>query len=255
MSSIFFNTPFHSGLAAAGQTIEWLPMDTKERHEQNLQDPTFAAIADSNGWTASRPIEYNINSQGFRGKEFDNSVANIVTLGCSFTIGTGLREHETWPYLLGNKLGLHVHNIAQGGWSTDTLFRMAHYWIPQLAPDLVIMLAPTATRLELKKNEHEYLNITSHDNITRDNYLQNWFSNQQNYKLNQLKNTLAIEMICKQLNIKFICYSANVEMPTRWALNNARVPKNPTNIARDNMHCGSESHVAFVEKILKDLHV
>ena len=239
--------PHHTAQLQAGQSLEWMPTDSKARYDENLKDPLFVTIAHQNGWTQYQPITYNINSQGFRGKDFDTTVKNIVTLGCSFTIGIGLRESETWPYLLGNKLGLPVHNIAWGGWSTDTLFRMAQYWVPALEPDLVVMLAPSATRLELKIGDHEYPSITPHDDISNDNYLKHWFANDSNSELNQIKNTLAIEMICKKLNIRFMCYSQDTEMTGRLA-------HNPTNVARDNMHCGAKTHNTFVEKILRDLH-
>lgn len=247
MSSTFVNMPMHQGLKFAGQVLEWLPTDTEELYQKNLQNSEFVAVADKHGWTANRPITYCINSQGFRGKEFDSTVNNVLTLGCSFTIGIGLNEQETWPYLLGSRLGQHVHNIAWGGWSADTLFRMAQYWIPKLAPDLVVVLTPNAARIELVIGNEQYKDIISSDPATHDNYLQNWFTNQQNHELNQLKNTLAIEMICKQAAIKFMCYSQNTEMTSR-------VSANPENVARDNLHCGAESHVDFVEKILKDIH-
>jgi hypothetical protein len=124
---------------------------------------------------------------------------------------------------------------------------MAQYWVPALEPDLVVMLTPSATRLELKIGNHEYLNITSHDNISHDNYLKHWFANDSNSELNQIKNTMAIEMICKKLNIRFMCYSQGTEMTGRLA-------HDPTNVARDNMHCGTKTHNMFVEKILRDLH-
>jgi hypothetical protein len=247
MSSAFLNAPFNSSLRYAGQTLEWLPTDTEKNYKQNLQNSEFAVIAQQHGWTQPRSITYNINSCGFRGKEFDTTVKNIVTLGCSFTVGIGLRENETWPYILGEKLGLSVHNIAWGGWSCDTLFRMSQYWIPKLCPDLVVVLAPGAARLELKTNDTEHLIVTSHDDISNDVYLKHWFANDLNSELNQIKNTMAIEMICKKLNIRFMCYFSDTEMA-------GRLLHDPTNVARDNMHCGTKTHNTFVEKILKDLH-
>ena len=247
MSSAFLNAPINSSLKYTGQTLAWLPTDTEANYKQNLQNSEFAVIAQQHGWTQPWPITYNINSCGYRGKEFDPSVKNIVTLGCSFTIGIGLRESETWPYLLGNKLGLPVHNIAWGGWSCDTLFRMSQYWIPKLGPELVVMLAPSAARVELKTNDQGYLNITSHDDMSDDNYLKHWFANDSNSELNRIKNTMAIEMICKKLNIRFMCYLQDTEMT-------GRLPHDPTNVARDNIHCGTKTHNTFVEKILRDLH-
>jgi hypothetical protein len=239
--------PYHDAQFWAGQSLEWMPTDSKAKYDENLRDPLFVAIADEKGWTKNPPITYDMNKQGFRGKDFDSSVKNIVTLGCSFTIGVGLRENETWPYILGEKLALPVHNIAWGGWSCDTLFRMSRYWIPELCPDLVVMLAPSSVRLELITSDTEYFNYSPHDDISNNNYLKHWFANDLNSELNRIKNTMAIEMICKKLNIRFMCYLQDEEMT-------GRVPHDPTNVARDNMHCGTKTHNMFVEKILKDLH-
>ena len=239
--------PHHTAQLQAGQSLEWMPTDSKARYDENLKDPLFVAIAHQNGWTNNSSITYDINSQGFRGKDFDPSVKNILTLGCSFTIGVGLRENETWPYILGEKLALPVHNIAGGGWSCDTLFRLSRYWIPELHPDLVVMLAPSSARLELITSDNEELTVTSHDDISNNSYLKRWFANDSNSELNRIKNTMAIEMICKKLNIRFMCYSQDTEMTGRLA-------HDPTNVARDNMHCGAKTHNMFVEKILRDLH-
>lgn len=239
--------PYHTAQFWAGQSLEWMPTDSKEKYDENLRDPVFVAIADEKGWTKNTPITYAINSQGFRGKDFDSSAKNIVALGDSFTIGVGLRENETWPYILGEKLALPVHNIAWGGWSCDTLFRMSRYWIPELCPDLVVMLAPSSVRLELLTSDTEELTVTSHDDISNNNYLKHWFANDSNSELNRIKNIMAIEMICKKLNIRFMCYLQDTEMTGRLATD-------PTNVARDNMHCGTKTHSMFVEKILRDLH-
>jgi len=246
MSDVVIDLPWHNEQLYAGQSLEWMPTDSKIRYDQNIKDPEFVAIAQANGWTTDLPITYDINSHGFRGKDFNSSIKNMVTLGCSFTVGIGLRENETWPYILGDKLGLHVHNIAHGGWSCDTLFRMARYWIPELRPDMVVMLAPSY-RLELTTGDTDHLIITPHDNISNDTYLKHWFANDSNSELNRIKNILAIEMICKKLNIKFMCYLQDKEMPGRLA-------HDPTNVARDNMHSGTKTHNMFVEKILRDLH-
>jgi hypothetical protein len=223
-----------------------MPTDTKAKYNENLKDPLFVAIAEEKGWTKNTPITYDLNSQGFRGKEFDPSVKNIVTLGDSFTIGVGLQENETWPYILGEKLALTVHNIAWGGWSCDTLFRMARYWIPELSPDLVVMLAPSAGRLEVITGDTEELIVLPRDDIANNDYLKHWFANDSNSELNRIKNIMAIELICKKLNIKFMCYLQDEEMT-------GRLSHDPTNVARDNMHCGTKTHNVFVEKILRDL--
>lgn len=246
MSDVVNVPPFHTAQFWAGLSLEWMPTDSKAKYNENLKDPLFVAIAEEKGWTKNTPITYDLNSQGFRGKEFDSSVKNIVTLGDSFTIGVGLRENETWPYILGEKLALTVHNIAWGGWSCDTLFRMARYWIPELRPDLVVMLAPSAGRLEVITGDTEELIVLPRDDIANNDYLKHWFANDSNSELNRIKNIMAIELICKKLNIKFMYYMQDEEMT-------GRLSHDPTNVARDNMHCGTKTHNVFVEKILRDL--
>lgn len=65
------------------------------------------------------PIEYNINSYGFRSKEFSqNDGQRALALGCSQTFGFGLQEEYTWSQILSNKLNIDIDNLAQGGDST-----------------------------------------------------------------------------------------------------------------------------------------
>ncbi len=58
-------------------------------------------------------IEYKYNSIGYRSEEFGSH--NIMTLGCSYTFGTGLNIEQTWPYMLSNKMSMSYANLSYPG--------------------------------------------------------------------------------------------------------------------------------------------
>ena len=72
-------------------------------------------------------------------------------------------------------------------------------------------------------------------------YTVHWFMNEENHRINAVKNKLAIEKICDNLNIPFWWYFANDHMTGQG---------NPP--ARDLRHCGQEAHEKFVRTMLND---
>ena len=87
---IFKNAPWHFGMQHAGQTLEWLPTDTKESYLRLIQDPRHLEHFRKYGWDQPGTITYKINSHGFRSNEFKLGVPNMVALGCSYSVGIGL---------------------------------------------------------------------------------------------------------------------------------------------------------------------
>ena len=70
-------------------------------------------------------ISLNINSSGFRGKEFDlnNGNRNVLVLGDSYAFGSGVEDNETFPALLEEKLRnngapVNILNTAVPAWGT-----------------------------------------------------------------------------------------------------------------------------------------
>ena len=82
--------PWHFGMKYAGQTVEWLPTDTEESYRKLIQEPRHQEHFRRHGWDQPGAITYQINSNGFRAPEFELGTANIVTLGCSYSVGIGL---------------------------------------------------------------------------------------------------------------------------------------------------------------------
>jgi hypothetical protein len=65
----------------------------------------------------------------------------ILTVGDSFTEGEELadREHQAWPYLLGQELALPVRNLGRSGNSNDAMIRQLITALSQQSYSLVVV--------------------------------------------------------------------------------------------------------------------
>lgn len=243
--------PWHFGTYHAGTTQEWLPTDTKENFERLMQDPDHRKYFKNLGWDQPGAITYKINSEGFRCDEFDYETPCMISLGCSFTIGTGLPIESIWPTLISSTTGLKLANLAWGGNSSDTCFRLAEYWIPRLRPQLVTMLAPPASRLEILLDTNPYhlpVDVIMPETssalfLQPDMFLKHWHLIDENSRLNQLKNCLAIRQLCAEHNIP--CLIERVE-------DHMQHSREEIGYARDFMHGGPIIHKRIAEKMLDD---
>jgi hypothetical protein len=229
------------------KTLDWFPSDTKERLQESMQKHKYKAYIQSKGWDQPGAITYKFNSNAFRSEEFDPAADNLVALGCSFTMGVGLPIQTVWPSLLGHALNLHVCNLGWGGFAADSCFRMAEYWIPYLNPKLVVFLVPNKPRLEIIVNENIGETVTImptnfEDHPHLSGFIKHWFGQDENSRLNNKKNQLAVEAICRQLDIPFLYYEAEPEMGKTSVVDHAR----------DILHTGPTAHKIFIEKIIND---
>lgn len=248
----FNDPPWHFGVQYSNTINEWLPSDTEESYKNLIQNPDHKQYFDQQGWTTPGSITYQINSYGFRSDEFTDNDDSMIALGCSFTLGTGLPLDAIWPTLVGNALDLRVYNLAWGGNSADTCFRLAEYWIPKLNPKLVCMLTPPEARIELlldgtswSKSEVFLPESKSAFFSSNDIYLKHWFINDENARLNSIKNKLAIQKICEQFDIPFIVYDSINEMSKS---------REEVGYARDYMHAGPIGHQLLADKIIRDYY-
>ena len=227
-------------------TFDWFPTDTKERLQESMQKHKYKAYIQSKGWDQPGAITYKFNSNAFRSEEFDPAADNLVALGCSFTMGVGLPIQTVWPSLLGDALNLHVCNLGWGGFAADSCFRMAEYWIPYLNPTLVVFLVPDMARLEIIVDEKtgdaiRLMAVTVEHHPHLNEFTKHWFGQDENSRLNNKKNQLAVEAICHQLGIPILCYEVPIEMGS-----------DRFDVARDLKHAGPGTHKKFTEKIIND---
>ena len=240
--------PWHCGMYYTGQTLEWMPTDTKENFEKLIRDPVHYQYFKDHGWLDPLAITYQINQEGFRCEEFVSNTPCVVTLGCSYTMGIGLPLKDLWSTLVGKSLGLRVYNLAWGGNSIDTCFRLARYWIPRLKPQVVLMLAPPRARVEVSTIERtsppvEVFMPASCSSLFNSNdvFLKHWFGNEENHYHNQEKNMLAIESIARKNGARYAALQADQE---------GSCARDTVGYARDHMHAGPIGHVMIAESLL-----
>jgi hypothetical protein len=229
-------------------TFQWWPTDTEARFNEMMQDPIHRAYFQEKGWDKPDGISYHFNNQGFRAQSIDDNFDpqndNLVALGCSFTMGIGLPYKDLWPTRLAQVLNLKACNFGQGGGSSDRCFRLAEYWVPHLKPKLVVLLNPPRGRMEVVINQdtREPEGIMPMDDHP-DAFVKKWMSVDENQRLNNLKNSLAIEAMCNRLGIPFLPYEAD-----KWMSRS----REEAEYARDYFHAGPEGHKSFTERILGD---
>jgi hypothetical protein len=203
MSKIPF-TSFYFNLA--NRELNWLVSDTEENYKNNLKDRYFALKI--NGWL-DKKITYKFNSLGFRSDEFTND-PTAMFLGCSNTMGVGLPVEETWANIVAKTLNLNYANLAIGGGSPDLAFRMCLGYIDKVKPKIVFYREPPPGRLELMTVAGrngvvgEQLFLGQLDPNYDDKFLLKYAAEQSNILLNYQKNSLAIQSLCLERNIKFV---------------------------------------------------
>jgi hypothetical protein len=225
----------------AKQPIEWIPTDTKELFEKNLQDPKQKIKLKQYEWL-DKKITYNLNSYGFRTTEFTET-EKFIALGCSFTFGVGLPEEEIWTSLLSNQLNLPNWNLGVNGGSSDTSYRLAKYFIPMLRPKFVVMLEPPGNRLEICNHGSPNIVTGTNNQAWGDqHFLKTWFFYDENNYLRAEKNKQAIAYLCNQYNIDFYCYNSD-----------CITMHNNTSFARDLKHPGTAAHIKFANCVYQDI--
>jgi hypothetical protein len=124
-------------------TNKWSGTDSRENFERNRQ-----ALGSS--WRYyNKEITYDVNSSGFRTKEWKdiNWKDSIVVIGCSCTYGVGLAEDETLCSILQEKTSLPVVNLGYPGGSNTLIANMCASMINKFtAPRAVIIIWSSADR-------------------------------------------------------------------------------------------------------------
>lgn len=226
--------PTHNYKQYANSKLQWLPSDTEELFIKNKKEKLQELR--SSGWLNTE-IEYSFNSYGFRSEEFSTS-PSILYLGCSFTVGIGLRVEHSWPYLVSTAMNLKCFNLGLGASSNDTAFRMAEYWIKELKPKIVLLLSPFFLRYETLQQQKDGT-LLSIDHSINDKTVKNQMICEENSRLNKIKNKLAVKTIAENNYAKFFSYDTE-NFPI-------------IDLARDLQHPGIQSNKFFANKILNEL--
>jgi len=141
----------------------------------------------------------------------------LLALGDSFTYGEELaNQHLSWPYLLGQRMGPNVVNLAKPAASNDSIVRrLLEYIIAQQDPvDLVVIGWSMLGRQEFADDVGYYSiwpgysgNLFQQDrSVWRQDLVKyfNQYHNRQHYHVRYLEQVILVQNFLKSRNIKYV---------------------------------------------------
>lgn len=220
------------------KTYNFMGTDTQKLWNQNKKNIPSLDYYNFN------KITYRLNNFGYRTPyDFKKGDEVNIFLGCSHTIGYGIELEKTWPYLLNEKIGGNLVNLAVGGCPIDRQFRELYTWMNFFNVKNIFHFQPLYAREEFLSN-HESLKFTVHspidkikDNIN-ENFLLDIFGSDIHIMSKYTSTILAIEGISNRIGSDYYYLH---ELP-KHNLNG--IP------ARDNMHMDVSGH----QKIYEDFY-
>lgn len=213
-------------------------------------------------------IQYKMNEYGYRSDSFKNlSNYNVLTLGCSWTMGIGVHDDFIWPNLVGKQFG-KVFNYGMYGVSTSFISKTLHKIVSsEFKPDLVLIMWPGFSRRDYIREDGSFKKIGGF-RLANDNDLI-WKNDDEDILFIQLRNDyqdlmifweayMFVETIAKLHNIKVFHTIAGyyydvfkeLEKELRYTINYDTF-FDPLNCykndlkARDNHHPGKIWHENF----------
>lgn len=145
------------------------------------EGPGSAHVATNN--TDVFPVDYRLNSLGYRSKEFDGE-SEVLFLGCSQTYGQGLPEDKIWSTILAKKLNLSYCSLAAKGDSVMGQVSKAFYYFEKFGnPKIIVALFPFSRintpyvkgKMETK-NKFKRQFFEKHDYLPMVEYSETWGS-------------------------------------------------------------------------------
>ena len=132
----------------------------KEYINKNLE--TISSDLNNNG-----EFSYIMNEHGYRSNSFRHKTNyNILTLGCSWTMGVGVDNDYIWPTIINNKIAEYknvnssIFNYGMYGVSTSFVAKNFYKIIESyLKPDLVLIMWPGFSRRDYIKEDGTFKKI------------------------------------------------------------------------------------------------
>lgn len=171
-------------------------------------------------------VSYTINEWGYRGSLIPQQGAPAA-FGCSCTFGVGVTA--PWPSMLG------VVNCGQPGASNDKITRLAISYCETFKPDTIYVMWTFWQRREWVNKDGYILSWRASRNFVGDD--ESWadshiaLMNEKWDEYNYDKNQLLLRSYCQLNNIKLIETTV------------LDLDKDLYDLARDNMHPGSDWHL------------
>ena len=123
--------------------IKFFKNDTTAKELASLTFTGPQISSESKFYSSKYGFEYNINSKNFRSLEEFEKPSDVLSLGDSFTFGTGLPQEFIWAEIFAKKNNFTLHNLASPGSSTTEQVRRAFYYIEKIGkPKIIIAMLP-----------------------------------------------------------------------------------------------------------------
>jgi hypothetical protein len=145
-------------------------------------------------------LNYSFNSFNFRSKEFHENT-NIVTLGCSHTLGVGVPEDLIWPSFVKELTGIDdVVNLGKTGVSIAEQVRYLTTYIRTYgAPKMVLCNFPEILRYQHVTESGEIVEGSAYSGMTDNSYT---------------KEQASIQSILALSTLEAICSASGITL--RW---------------------------------------
>lgn len=108
-------------------------------------------------------IQYDMNEHGYRSPNFNKkSNYNILTLGCSWTMGIGVDNANSWPNIIGKLIddSATVFNYATYGASPSFISKNFYKIVTsEIKPNLVMIMWPGFSRRDYLKEDGTFKKI------------------------------------------------------------------------------------------------
>lgn len=218
-------------------------------------------------------IDYNMNEHGYRSNSLNQlSEYNILTLGCSWTMGVGVNNERIWPSVIGGRFdsdiskNCRVFNYSMYGTSTSYISKILYKITKShFVPDVVLIMWPGFSRRDYIREDGSFKKVggfrqaTQNDVVWKNDYEDKLFIELRNDHQDSMvfwESYKFVETIGKSHNIKIfhtiagyyyeIFKTLNLKNTIDW--NTFFVPddcfKNDFG-ARDNEHPSDEWHERF----------
>jgi hypothetical protein len=232
----------------AGQTLKFVAADNKNQYLKNLK--TNRKKLQEGNWVDCE-LEYKYNHYGFRSEEFDSNIKPrpILFFGCSHTVGIGLHVKQTFPYIISQRLNLHYYNLGVAGGANNTIFRLAHTWIPRLCPSKVVTLYTYNERTEFALGEDNKIKkyIPNYpDTLPGKRYndwYESWATHPHNGKIQRVMVSNALQNICKKQDVELFEFDIDEQLFRDTIID----------YARDLVHFGPKTHTIWADIMLKEI--
>jgi len=223
-------------------------------------------------------IIYSMNEHGYRSNSLkDKSDFNILTLGCSWTMGIGVKNENIWPTQLVNKIGKGtLFNYGNYGVSTSFIAKTFHKFVSsEFSPDITFIMWPGFSRRDYIKEDGSFKKVGGFRQARSTDIV--WKNEDEDTLFIQLRNDYQdlmifweaytlVETIAKLNNIKvyhtIAGYYYDVFKELKLYLNSTINPNTffePINcykndsLARDCEHPGENWHIQFANSFYEHI--